>query len=214
MFFMEEEASFAFAVRRQRTERGWSQGELAERLHMLGHENFHTTTISRIEKNERPVRLGEAYAIAEAFGVPLRELLPRDRAVHTAFQQLEALVRDSETRLFRLNSELQFRQTAAALLSEALEAARRLREIPEGGHQKLSESQIADLESVARVADNLSIPFEQVAEEFMDGVPLAKDVGIHDGHRRWEDDYAPADNEVEAALKWVRFLREDYEPDA
>lgn len=64
----EEEARFVAAVKRMREEHGWSQGELAKRMADSGWEGFHQTTISRIEKGERPVRLGEARGLAKALG--------------------------------------------------------------------------------------------------------------------------------------------------
>lgn len=59
----------------RREEKGLSQAELVKRLRDSGWSNVHQTTISRIEKGERPVRLGEARAIAEALGVELTQLL-------------------------------------------------------------------------------------------------------------------------------------------
>ncbi|OAV78100.1 hypothetical protein AYO52_13635 [Dietzia sp. 111N12-1] len=40
-----------------------------------GFDAFHQTTISRVEKGERPVRLGEAVAFADIFGRPLESML-------------------------------------------------------------------------------------------------------------------------------------------
>lgn len=59
-----EEAQFVENVQRLREFRGWSQGELARRMVADGWDGFHQTTISRIEKGQRPVRLAEARALA------------------------------------------------------------------------------------------------------------------------------------------------------
>lgn len=64
---MEVEARFCAAVQRLREWKGWSQGEVARRMNALGWDGFHQTTISRIEKGSRPVRLGEAEALAAVF---------------------------------------------------------------------------------------------------------------------------------------------------
>lgn len=64
----EDERRFGAAVRRYREEAGWSQGELARRLNDLGWKAFHQTTISRIEKGERPIRLSEAKGFQKVFG--------------------------------------------------------------------------------------------------------------------------------------------------
>lgn len=71
----EEEANFIAAVKRIREELGWSQGELAKRMADSGWDGFHQTTISRIEKGERPVRLGEARGLAKALGALVGQML-------------------------------------------------------------------------------------------------------------------------------------------
>ncbi len=60
-----EEAQFVANMKRLREERGWSQGEMARQMAAAGWDGFHQTTVSRIEKGERPVRLSEARGIAE-----------------------------------------------------------------------------------------------------------------------------------------------------
>lgn len=59
---------FAQSVKRLREEKGWSQGELAKRMSKAGFDGFHQTTISRIEKGDRPVRIGEARGLARVLG--------------------------------------------------------------------------------------------------------------------------------------------------
>ena len=63
-----DDERFAASVKRLREEKGWSQGELAKRMAEVGFDGFHQTTISRIEKNDRPVRIGEARGLAKALG--------------------------------------------------------------------------------------------------------------------------------------------------
>lgn len=46
-------------------------GELARRMVDAGWSDFHQATVSRIEKGQRPVRLGEARALARLLGVHL-----------------------------------------------------------------------------------------------------------------------------------------------
>lgn len=61
-----------------REERGWSQSELARRMVDAGWPRYTQMTVSRTEKGERPIRLNEAEALAEVFGISLYELwLPR-----------------------------------------------------------------------------------------------------------------------------------------
>lgn len=63
------EKSFGIKVRDWRKARGWSQDDLASELNDLGFE-MHQTTVAKIERGARPLRVSEAVAIAHIFGVP------------------------------------------------------------------------------------------------------------------------------------------------
>jgi len=52
---------------------GWSQKDLVEKLREQGWTSVYQNTISRIEKGDRPVRYGEALAIAQVFGEPVEK---------------------------------------------------------------------------------------------------------------------------------------------
>lgn len=52
---------------------GMSQKELVEKLREQGWTSVYQNTISRIERGERPVRYGEALAIARVFGEPVEK---------------------------------------------------------------------------------------------------------------------------------------------
>lgn len=70
----DDDRIFAANMARLRTTFGISQAELVTRLQELGWKSVYQTTISRIEKGERPVRIGEARAIARALGVDLAQM--------------------------------------------------------------------------------------------------------------------------------------------
>jgi len=53
-----------------RQARGWSQEEVAEKLRHQGFE-MHQTTIAKIERGTRPLRVAEANAIAAVFKMPI-----------------------------------------------------------------------------------------------------------------------------------------------
>ncbi len=91
---MDDEARFADNLRRQREARGWSQGDLARRMQEAGWGNFHQTTVSRIEKGERPIRLGEAKALAEVFRLSLEVLLRPSREA-VLVEQLRQFTKDA-----------------------------------------------------------------------------------------------------------------------
>lgn len=77
-------------MKRLREENGWSQGEMARRMTEAGWPGFHQTTISRMEKGERPVRLGEARAIAQIFGALVGQMiLPTTAAKATRELELQ-----------------------------------------------------------------------------------------------------------------------------
>lgn len=52
-----------------REERGWSQVEVSERLAYLGFE-MHQTTVAKMEKGKRPLRVAEMFALSQVFGLP------------------------------------------------------------------------------------------------------------------------------------------------
>lgn len=99
----DEEANFIAAVKRIREELGWSQGELAKRMSDSGWDGFHQTTISRIEKGERPVRLGEARGLAKVLGAWTGQMiLPPDEG--KTLRDLELAVMSTEQTLSDIRS--------------------------------------------------------------------------------------------------------------
>ncbi|MFC6715096.1 helix-turn-helix domain-containing protein [Branchiibius cervicis] len=78
-----EDELFARNLRRQRESLGWSQAELAERLQEAGLAQIYPTTVSRIEKGERIVRLSEGAQIARTLQTDISamtRLLPEEAA--------------------------------------------------------------------------------------------------------------------------------------
>lgn len=65
----EDEKAFIRSMKRLREDRGWTQADLAREMTDLGWSGMYQTTISRMEKGERPVRIGEARGLAKVFGV-------------------------------------------------------------------------------------------------------------------------------------------------
>lgn len=96
-----DDTRFAESIKRLREERGWSQGELARQLLAVGMEGFHQTTVSRIEKGERPVRLGEARALARVFDTSVDRMVapePREKYIRDV-EELFAKVGEDVGRL-------------------------------------------------------------------------------------------------------------------
>lgn len=63
------EQNFRTHMKRLRERNAWTQTELARQLKGQFGLPFHQQTIQRIESGERPVRVNEAYLIADLFGV-------------------------------------------------------------------------------------------------------------------------------------------------
>jgi transcriptional regulator with XRE-family HTH domain len=64
----------------ERKQRGWSQAEVAEMLTARGVDKMHHTTVAKIEGGDREVKLDEAAALADLYGLSLDEMLGRNRA--------------------------------------------------------------------------------------------------------------------------------------
>ena len=63
------ERRFGEVVRGWRLDRNWSQEEVAEKLRYEGFE-MHQTTVAKIERGARPLRVAEASAIGAVFKMP------------------------------------------------------------------------------------------------------------------------------------------------
>jgi transcriptional regulator with XRE-family HTH domain len=72
------ESYFARQVRTERERRGWTQDDLAKQLTDKGIDTY-ASTVAKIESEKKPraVRLAEAAAIADLFGVSVDSLLGR-----------------------------------------------------------------------------------------------------------------------------------------
>lgn len=64
------EKRFGEVVRGWRLDRNWSQEEVAEKLALEGFE-MHQTTVAKIERGARPLRVAEAAALATVFRMPV-----------------------------------------------------------------------------------------------------------------------------------------------
>ena len=68
---------FGKRVKAHRSDRGWTQPQMAKMLSDNGIYPMHSTTIAKIEAGERSVRINEAVGIAELFGVSLDSFVGR-----------------------------------------------------------------------------------------------------------------------------------------
>ncbi|MGO9154344.1 helix-turn-helix transcriptional regulator [Mycobacterium sp.] len=64
-------------MKRERDRNDWSQADLSKLLQRRGLEHIYPTTVAKIESGERAVRIDEAAALADLFGVSVDALLGR-----------------------------------------------------------------------------------------------------------------------------------------
>ncbi len=70
----DDEANFARKMVELRDGAGMSQSELARQMIARGFETYSQMTVSRTEKGDRPIRLGEARVLAEILGSSVDEM--------------------------------------------------------------------------------------------------------------------------------------------
>jgi transcriptional regulator with XRE-family HTH domain len=171
------ETHFRKRLKDERDRRGWSQEELAKRLGERG-VAVHASTIAKIETDARAVRLDEAAAIADLFGLSLDTLLGRKaveddqgHAINVLAGEAQRLVsdlsqiRDRLDRAYR-DLEAQFDSTSieGLLTDDAMPLQRRRAMLMWVGHELVMfhfSAIIAALATVARVRDLM--PFEIAA---------------------------------------------------
>jgi transcriptional regulator with XRE-family HTH domain len=116
------DAATAANIRAYREQLGWSRRQLAE------HSGLSENTIENIERNRRPVTVGDVMAVATAFGVNVYVLLP----VQTQAPSSERL-REETNILMREKARLALLQSSRLELdrqiAEAREAVERQEEI-------------------------------------------------------------------------------------
>lgn len=81
------ESNFRSRMKTRREQQGLTQTELAKRLKAYGLP-FHQQTIQRVEAGDRPLRLDEAFAIAEVLGVELTDMVFASRETDVGYVRL------------------------------------------------------------------------------------------------------------------------------
>lgn len=110
-----EERKFAEEVTRLRKEAGWTQAQMADLLVEQGVSYMTQSTVSRVEKFQRPARVGEAEAWALILGRPTFRLMhpsPIDELIEASRFNAKLLVaawhdvRDAMQRYARVRGDL------------------------------------------------------------------------------------------------------------
>jgi transcriptional regulator with XRE-family HTH domain len=101
------ETSFGDKVRQWRRARNWSQEDVADKLRMQGFD-MHQTTVAKIERGTRPLRVAEAAAIAAIFRVPPLAVFlgPPPTGMPWALNQLHDMIASAQTMLDEMKAEM------------------------------------------------------------------------------------------------------------
>lgn len=121
-----------------------SQVELAARMVNAGWDYWRQTTVSRVEKFERIVRLGEAHDIAKILGINLPEMLALDAEAQNQNIRAEVLRRDLEAGVGRLHESMASFTAHLEQFRTALHRANALQEGQMDGEDDLREVEVRD----------------------------------------------------------------------
>lgn len=132
------EMTFVENMQALRERRGWSQTAFAKRLNDEHGLPFHQPTIQRIEAGERPLKMHEAFSIANAFGVSFQAMHEdvsltfaydnlRDQMrwneIKWSFERAQGSVRTAQLRIEEINDSLEDYREAGTRFSEPLNEA-------------------------------------------------------------------------------------------
>ena len=70
--------ALAALVSERRRAKGWSQADLVRHARAVGLDNFHQTTVSRVESGDRHLSFGEAITLARLLDLDLSRPLATD----------------------------------------------------------------------------------------------------------------------------------------
>lgn len=101
----DDEANFARRMAELRAEVGMSQSELARKMADRGFESYSQMTVSRTEKGERPIRLGEARVLAEILGSAVDDMI-RGTQLEETLRMAEKIRDDLIASMLRVAQEL------------------------------------------------------------------------------------------------------------
>ncbi|WP_020170847.1 helix-turn-helix domain-containing protein [Gordonia polyisoprenivorans] len=120
-----DDLRFARNMVAYREARGMTQKDLVAALQSQGWTSVYQNTISRIEKGDRPVRYGEALAIARVFGVSVEKftLTPTESRLAIELAMMRQRYFDVRVELARLDDVQQARRRDRDALRVALREA-------------------------------------------------------------------------------------------
>jgi hypothetical protein len=153
-----------------------------------GWSAFHQTTVSRIEKGERPVRLGEARGIAQALGRYVGEMiLPSDDA--RVLEKLEASVNEAGVRGRAVGEAVEMYMFEQTILRDLLPEARAIA-LDDSVDEWLKEKAATLL---ARAERRLASSYSDEISDYMEYLGKmgggAQSITGHEALERWMGDH-------------------------
>jgi len=139
------EKSFGDKVRQWRRARNWSQEEVAAQLRYQGFD-MHQTTVAKIERGTRPLRVAEAVALAYIFKVPALAIFegagPEDQPENIAELQRELDMAEQSARLRRdeIDSAAEYYAAEVSRIKQIAERINRSAAQQERQRQSASET--------------------------------------------------------------------------
>ncbi|KQQ66098.1 hypothetical protein ASF63_12310 [Microbacterium sp. Leaf320] len=133
----DDEANFIRRMAELRADADMSQSELARRMAERGFETYSQTTVSRTEKGERPIRLGEARVLAEILGSSIAMMV----------QDTEIAELQNESRNLQRVMEKLLLDVARSLsrYEQGVQSVRDFQEFPasfEGAEREIAEQEV------------------------------------------------------------------------
>lgn len=144
-YYEQWEKSFGDKVRQWRRERNWSQEEVAAQLRYQGFD-MHQTTVAKIERGTRPLRVAEAVALAHIFKVPPLAIFegpgPEDQPENIAKLQRELDMAEESARRRRdeIDSAAEYYAAEVSRVKQIAESINRSAAQQERQHQRGSET--------------------------------------------------------------------------
>jgi transcriptional regulator with XRE-family HTH domain len=114
-------ATFARRLRDERRAAGITQGELARRLSELLEVPIDATTVTKIEKGDRAVRLDEAVFAARVLNVPLAALVSEETPAEARLNRLRLELGRQQGREAAADAELRQAMGAVASIEREIE---------------------------------------------------------------------------------------------
>ena len=157
------QARFRKMVRQAREDRRLSQADVAEALKTRGIDNMYPTTVAKIEAGGREVKLDEAAALADLFGMALDAMLGKN-------------LPDESSLTFALLNVSSYTSMALRYTVEAEQTAADLGEILEDIEARFERSGVPDLmglaEEAARHLKSARGIYERLSSASFDIIPM------------------------------------------